>query len=392
MRWYALLLGEVRYAVPSDGGAALFSLFKTAHFSPKALKRCEKTQKIRFWIACAEAARFERDASDAGVAFAREAERGLPFLWRRVCRRPGLLVGALLALLLVTASQLFVWEIELSGNSALGKEELEAQLCEAGLYRGAFLPSLDKDAVALLLREADTRISYASVNVNGTVARVQIREEEQPTTPPRSPANLVAARDGVVTMPLIFEGECVVAAGEAVRAGQLLASGISDTQNHGYRLTRAAGQVLARTQHVYTVTVPFSDTVKSYTGREKRSVSVFFFHFERNFFENSGNQTEKYDIMTNNYIAHLPDGRSLPWGASVTTAAEYELLPIRRSAAEARALALSRLGEQLAADSAGRTMLSRVIETSVSEDAITLICTVTCEEDIAQVAEFSTEQ
>ncbi len=390
MRADGFLLGEVGYRVSLENGTALFLLLQSEGFAPKALKRCEKTKEISFWLSAATARRFDEAAKNAALEITGRRERGVPFLLGGLRARPGFLAGAVLALALLILSQLFVWDVKILGNERVPTEELTAELQDAGLYCGTFLPALDREGVAFALREGDARVVYAAVNVSGTVARVQIRESEPvPEESVVTPANLVAGRDGVITLPLIFEGECKVTTGEVVRAGQLLASGVMDTQNHGYRLTRAAGQVLARTTHTYTVTVPFESTEKAYNGEEKKDITLFFFNFARKVFKSTGNSTTECDIINNIYQPVLPSGKRLPFGIEVTTAKEYAQVPVRYSATEARAMALSLLEEQLAADSAGRTMLSRVTETRVDGEGITLICTVTCEEDIAKVVEVA---
>ena len=270
----------------------------------------------------------------------------------------------------------------------LTDEELLDELSAAGLLKGSFIPRLDKNNIVVALRQGDSRIAYATVNVSGTVAYVQVRESEQPTTEKKTaPANLVAACDGTVTMPLIFEGKCIVAAGDVVRAGQILASGILDTDNNGYRLTRAAGQVLARTTHTYTVTVPFAYEEKVYTGKSGLELSLLFFGTDRKVFKNTSKTIEECDIIEKTVWYHI-GGVTLPFGVVSRRLTEYEMHPATRTAREAHALASAELQARLAADSAGRTLLSRTVETVVDDTGITLICTVVCEEDIAMTAEI----
>jgi similar to stage IV sporulation protein len=169
-------------------------------------------------------------------------------------------------------SQLFLFDVRVEGNEQIGEDELHALLDEVGLSRGAFLPGIEEGEVAIALRQRDGRIAYAAVNLRGNVARVQIRERVTPPQRVTAPANLVAKCDGVVTMPIVFAGEVLVREGEIVRAGQLLVSGILDSEKHGYRVTRAAGEVLARTTHTYTVRVPFS-----YLERCKRATTAMSF-------------------------------------------------------------------------------------------------------------------
>ena len=228
------------------------------------------------------------------------------------------------------------------------------------------------------------------MNLRGTVAYVQIREAlVQPQTPSVTPANLVAARDGVVTLPLIFEGQVLVREGDVVRAGQILAGGVLDSEKHGYRVTRAAGQVFARTVHTYNVTVPFVYEEKVPLGKEKYEICISFFGFEEKVLKSTGNSYMNYDIIQTTKKLSLSDGTPLPVGLTVTRLVPYGTSIATRSATEARALAYAELAEQLAADSTGRTTLSRTVEVLADADGITLVCTVVCEEDIALSAEFA---
>ena len=300
-----------------------------------------------------------------------------------------MLVGILLGLTLFCGARLFLWDIRVTGNERIEAAELERELAAAGLAKGCFLPSLDRDGVAAATREGDARIAYLTVNLTGTVAYVQMRETEPVAPPlPSAPANLVAKCDGVITLPLVFEGECLVTEGQVVRAGQLLASGLIDTQNHGYRVTRSAGQVMARTVHTYTVTVPLSYEQKTYTGEVGREVSLLFFDRARKVFKTTGNITNDCDIIKETKWIALPSGKTLPFGFAVMRASGYTYLPAVRTVAEARRMALEELDALLAADGAGRVLLQKTVETVADGTGVALVCTVICEEDIAATAEF----
>jgi similar to stage IV sporulation protein len=385
MRLDLLLLGFVDFEASSEDATSLFEDLRSEGISPKRVKRCEKSEKICFTCTLFSASRLLKKRP---MLF--EVRRGgAPVLLSKLCRRPGLLCGLLLALVLLFASRLFVWDVEVEGNETIETDELVSELAAAGLFRGSFLPRLDREAVAIDLRRGDDRIAFATVNLRGTVAYVQVRESaEFPQSTAPSPANLVAKCDGIITLPLIFEGECLVSEGEVVRVGQILASGVIDSEKHGYRVTRAAGQVMARTVRTYTVTVPFAYEEKVYTGKVGREISLLFFTKQGKLFKNSGNVGGKYDIITNINWWTLSNGRQLPIGFLVRDVAEYELRPAMRDGVEARELAYAELERQLIRDSVGRSMLERTVELSANADGITLICTVVCEEDIAETAEI----
>ena len=384
MRLDLLLLGYREFVVSEADAAACFDALQAERISPKRVKRYQKTGEIGFICNGWEAKRSPRSLPTLREIGA----GGLPvWLWS-ARKRPGLLCGILLAALMVTVASLVVWDIEIIGNEQITDIELEAAMQAAGVTRGSWLHGVDTGALAISLREADSRLSYVAINRKGTVLEVQVRECVTPPKEAVKPANLVAKSDGVITLPLIFEGECLVSEGEVVRAGQLLVSGVIDSEKHGYRITRAAGQVLARTTKIYEVRVPFEDREKRYTNGEKWEITLFFFDFCQKVFKSTGNYNNNCDIIENIKWVTLPTGHRLPVGICNTVYRFYEYGTVLRSAVEARALALAELEERLAADSVGRTMLEKHIEMRADEKGITLICTVIVEEDIALVREF----
>ena len=389
MRPDLFFFGAVRYRVDVSDAALLLSVLQKAHIVPGALRKSDKTGEIRFYLSCKQAKVFEHFAKAELLAFSGK-EKGVPVLLRELLHAPGLLVGILLAVLLLIGAHSVVWDIRITGAELLSNAELEAVLAELGVYRGAALSSLVGDDVALSLREKEPRVGYAAVNLSGTVVYVQVRESEPVPVPnSKSPANLVAARDGVITMPLVFEGECLVEVGEVVRAGQILVGGVRDTQNHGYRITRAAGQVLARTVHTYTVRVPFSYEQKAYTGEKESELSLLFFQFAQKVFKIDAQKLCKCDIIEEIKYFRTPTGAMLPFGYALTNALFYEVQTCTRDLQAARGEALAELERMLAADGADRTLLEKHVEWSVDSEGVTLVCTVVCEEDIARTVEFS---
>ncbi len=384
MRLDLFLVGFAEYAVSGDLAAEAFERLHEKGISQKGTKRYEKTGEIHFFCTLRESKKLQGD--EALLTPVRRG--GLPLLCRELWHRPGLLCGLMLAVALLVGARLFLWEIEVEGNEQIAADELLSELSAAGLSRGTFLPKLDEEGVALALRQGDGRIAYATVNLRGTVARVQIREAITPTKPAVLPAELVAARDGVVVLPLVFEGEVLVREGDVVRAGQVLAGGVIESEKHGTRMTRAAGQVWARTVHTYRVEVPFSYEETVLTGKRGYDVDLLFFGFRLKVFKNSGNLPKECDIIQNIKWCTLPNGRTLPIGVAITTSAAYRVQGATRTATEARELAMAELTASLAADSAGRTVLSRTVETVVGENGVKLICTLVCEEDIALTREL----
>lgn len=389
MSAYLFLLGYRDLYVEADVITDFFELCRTLEITPKNMKRVGKSEDITCRLTRFCAARLMALATEKGIPITVRKSGGLPALWLRFLRRPGIVFGTVLALALLVLAHLFVWDVEITGYETLTAQELEERLAAAGLSRGAFLPRLDSDAVTLSLRQSDARIAYATVNLVGTVAQVQIKEAEREPTPlPTAPANLVAKQDGVVLLPLVFEGECLVSVGERVRAGQVLASGIIESTAGGFRITRAAGQVLARTEEQIVVNVPFDYQEKVYTGRVFREIEVSFFGARGKVFKNTGNIANSCDIIKGEK-KFSAGTHTLPLQLAFTEYYEYTAVAARHTATEALALAKAELAARLSAAAEARTLLSTTIETVVGEQGITLLCTAVFEEDIARVLEFS---
>ena len=202
------------------------------------------------------------------------------------------------------------------------------------------------------------------------------------------PANLVARCDGVITLPLVFEGECQVEIGDTVRAGQILASGVLNSEVEGVRLTRAAGEVLVRTTRTYRIFVPFAYKEQVYTGKERSALVLHFFGKDRNIFNFTNTIEGECDIIRETQYLQNSNGYDLPIGFTRTVCRAYEWRDATRTATQARSLALEQLSAAIAADGEGRTLLWKSTELSVDEQGVTLLCTLVCEENIAATQEL----
>ena len=389
MSWFLFLTGTVTLRVKAASQTEFFELCRTRELTPKAVKRVEKTGNITCRFTRMAARELLAGAKELGLDVAPLESRGLPALWHRFIRRPALVIGTVLALALLACSRLFLWEVSLVGCDEQVKEEILAELDGIGLGKGAFLPRVDTDEIELELRRTDVRVGYVSVNLVGTVAFVQIKPAEPKNDQaPTGPANLVAKKDGFVVLPMIFEGERLVEVGEYVRRGQLLASGIIDSESGTSRITRAAGQVLARTEETITVCMPFLYEEKAYNGDVFYEVEVQFFGLCGKVFKNTGKMTALCDIIVSNRT-FCAGARTLPVGITLTRYHAYAYQSAKRTAAEALELAKVELAARLALEGQTRHLLSTTVETVVDGQGVTLVCRATFEEDIGQVQEFS---
>ncbi|MBQ8431330.1 MAG: sporulation protein YqfD [Clostridia bacterium] len=314
---------------------------------------------------------------------------GLPSFLYRHRKRVGILVGALLSLLLLVTSQRFLWDIRIKGNESLTDAQVLAELEACGLRVGSLLSTMDpREMENRVLMQSD-RISWISIGFHGTVAEVQIIEYQAlPQAESRLPANLIAAFDGQIEVLELYRGNAVVKVGQAVRKGELLVSGLYDSSLQGYRYTRAAGKVLARTEHVFVVEIPLTYEEKRYGEPQKSDVWLNFFGFSTKILKNSGNLPPTCDIIEEekNLFPFLT--AAVPIEVRITTQYPYELVTATRTPEAALELAYAALEQQMAALSGDAVLLQKNITTQLSEENLRLECRLVCVEDIARQVEF----
>lgn len=386
--------GGRRIRVPKEFRTDVLNLCLLYGESPVRME-AEADGAISFTLPVSSARALVREARARGMELEVRGAFGIPSLLCRLLRRPGLFAGAVLGLLLLLLSGRFVWAVEVKGNETVTDAEVKEILSACGFGVGSYLPGLEIPALENHVLVFTDRLSWLSINIDGTVASVQVLERTVGTPAEESarrPANLIAARDGQIEYTEIFRGECEVKAGQAVREGELLVSGVYEGTNTGNRFTRAAGRVLARTEHTFEVEIPYAWEEKQEDTPVLCALTLKFFNFSLNFFENSGNMGESCDIIENEKVLPMGGRHVLPISLAVKTAVPYTLESRTRTEEEALTLAHEALGRELAALSANAVLLSKEIRTEVGETGVRLLCTVSAVEDIARVQEFEIEE
>jgi similar to stage IV sporulation protein len=192
-----------------------------------------------------------------------------PFLWR-FRRRFALIISLLIMSIGLFALSLFVWEIDVNGNESIPKEVILQELRELGIGIGTYRRNIDSKEIQNLMILKIPEIEWLAVNVRGSRADVGMRERDPiPVIIPKdTPCNIVSKKDGLIISMYTFEGSPAAAIGDAVEAGQLLVSGLIDSNIIGMRQVHARADITARTWYEYTSVIPSTAIGKRYTGRE----------------------------------------------------------------------------------------------------------------------------
>lgn len=327
-----------------------------------------------------------------GIEIVRLRERGVPSLLGRYRRRYGFFAGLALFAAIFFLSGTVIWGIKIDGNARLSEREVLTELRRCGLSVGSRKSGLDVSAIENRVLIESDEISWISVNIIGTVAEVEIREiEVEEEREQYLASNIVAARDGQIELFEDVRGNIVLNIGDYVRKGELIVSGLYDSQTQGIRYTDAKGRVLARTERDISVSIPFKYEKKRYTGKVFTEKYLIFFEKEIKFYTNAGNLYASCDtIDTVEYINFFSAGE-LPVGVRTVKHMEYVYEDAERTPEDAERLADYKLSCELAALADDGELLRKSKVYRVTDTAYIIDCHIQRIENIAERREIKIE-
>ena len=382
--------GSVRVTVPLSLRTAVFDWLFHAEITPYREQVTET--EVSFLLLRRDIPHFRCAAAENGWDCGYGMVRGLPAVLTFLGKRPGIAAGFAVLFIWCFVSQHFIWRVEISGNIHVSDAEIESLLSELGCGVGDWIPGINYDWVHANYRARSDNIAWLSVYQNGTVAEVQVRESKKPPVPEDKTgvyANVVAEQGGEVVLVEVFHGEAAVHSGDVVLPGEVLISGVCQMRHENqYRLTYAAGRVLAKVACPISVEIAREREVKRYTGREKTDFSVKIFKKEINLFKTTGNPYATCDTISTMEEVCLWNRYTIPVWIGKTVYREYETVTEEIDAASAAEEAMAELRRRMETATAEGELVSQSITISVSEENCRIDCLLYCEKDIARTEEF----
>lgn len=318
---------------------------------------------------------------------------GLPYYFGRLLARPGLIAGLVAALLLLILGSSVLWDIRVAPNDGIETAELKALLAGYGVKPGARLSRLDIGDIQTRIERDSGEIAWLSINVIGTVAYVEVIPEvkESPQSIGEGDgANLVAERDGVIVGFELIAGEPAAEIGQTVKKGELIASGLYDSERFGFRATHAKGRVFARTEYLFEAEIPYDYTVREAQSSKISEISIIFFSFRQKFFKKGGFSGTKYDKIYSDIYIYSSGDATIPIGLSVTRVPIFTERAAKRTPAEAVDIAYFEINRKILASLPEAEILSKSFIGGENADgtAYRLECRVECIDDIALPVPF----
>ena len=233
--------------------------------------------------------------------------QGPAFFFYRHRRRWWFLIGAAVCTGIIYVMSLFIWQIDIDGNSKYTDELILQALAQMNVKTGCQkseidLPEIEEELrimyneitwvsasiagtkLQIELREGDLKISGSSGGgQTGNVKRVENRENNPKTQNGESetdlPANLVADEDAIITNLVVRRGTVAVRYGDEVKKGDVLIEGKVYIYNEDETLKKvdyltAEGDVFGKYQELYEKHYQRKHEVRSYTGKNYRELGV----------------------------------------------------------------------------------------------------------------------
>lgn len=280
---------------------------------------------------------FDAASADVKRIVLRDGERleivasgGLPELiqWAWDWRFAAVFVAVLGALTVFLPSRILFVRVE--GNEEVPARRILEEAEDCGVFFGASRRELRSEQVKNQLLYAIPELRWAGVNTDGCVATITVSERDAGEGPGEDlPGDVVAAVDAVVTEVIHQAGTALVSPGQAVEAGQVLISGLTDL-GHSTSVERAEGEVYGLTRRSVTVRLPAKTVQKVPTGEVQRKISLLIGKKRVNFLNDSGIlHGTCVKMRTVNYMT-LPGGFRLPVALVTETYALCETTEVER--------------------------------------------------------------
>ncbi|SDH47729.1 similar to stage IV sporulation protein [Alteribacillus persepolensis] len=242
-------------------------------------------------------------------------------------KRAGFVAGILLfTAALILLSQM-VWKVEIEGAQPVLQHEIEKNLTDMGVSKGAFaflLPSPEQIQKEILERTDGT--TWIGVEKRGTTYHFEVVEQtlpEEAEVPP--PRHITANKTAVIHSIYAEQGQVLVDRNQLVHEGDILISGFIGKGKHA-RTVAAKGEVLGETWYKVTVDIPVKPKADTLTGRSERKYILDIFGFELPLWGMDAD--EAFDIFKKTKNTHdaAVFGYTLPIAWNVETYQESRLV------------------------------------------------------------------
>lgn len=275
-QWFTFLRGKVFVKIEGRIVERVINQLLRAGITIWNVKRAG-TETITFYLSLEDVHNFRRAvrASECKVTFLRG--QGVPFLFKRLLKNSGFMIGGLAFFVIVFLLSNMVWGIEIKGASPQTEHSIRKELEEMGVSKGKMQFSIpDVENIQRELSYRMNNITWVGVELQGTTFHFQVVEKNAPESPESTGLqHIVAKKKAIITGMFVEEGDPQVNVNDYVNKGQLLVSGLIGNEKEPKGVS-AKAKILGETWYKTSVELPLKSRFIVFSGNEKRKHYVGF--------------------------------------------------------------------------------------------------------------------
>ncbi len=238
------------------------------------------------------------------------------------------IIGLVIAALIIKWVNMYVWDIEFTGNNIYSDQYINNYLASIGIENGIRINNIDCEWLEHKIREDFDEVTWASVSVNGTRVSIAIKENDGAHIQDKEEVygDICSADDGIVESVIVRSGTPMVKKGDEVIAGQVLVSGkivIADAYGEEMETidTQVDADVLIRTDIQYNDCIYRSYKDKEYTDKKKTTYVIDAYGKEITLLNH--NLDDNWDIVSDEISPKLFGRISLPLKINIIKYNQY---------------------------------------------------------------------
>lgn len=287
-------------------------------------------------------------AKKTGTRIKIKKKCGIPFILNRYKKRRVFAGILAIAAIFIAVMANFVWNIEISGNEKISKDEILIALADEGLKTGALKGKINTTDVINSIRLKRSDIAWIGITIKGTNAEVKIKES---TAAPEIIAqdefcNIVANKEGMITKISAQNGTATVKVGDIVKKGDVLVNGYLEGKYTGLRYVHAIADIEAKVWYSKKEKFSLNQQVPRETGNLEEKYSLAINNFKINFYKTLS-KFEKYDTICESKRLKLFSNFYLPIELVKNTNKEYVLENVTYTEEELIDISKQRIEEEL---------------------------------------------
>ncbi len=275
-------------------------------------------------------------------------KKGVPFLLHRYQKRKIFFALFLIIILSIILLSNFIWNIEVTGNNRIPKEEILSILQNNNLKIGKCKIGLKTNSIVQQIRLERNDIAWVGIDIKGTNAIVEIVEADlKPEIINEDEfCNIIATKDGIITKITAQNGTPVAKQGDMVTKGSVLIGGWLEGKFTGTRYVHANGEIQARVWYSEKTKIPLKQLEKVPTGKQENKYSVKINNFKINLLKGVS-KFEKYDTIETTKKLKLFSNFYLPIEIYKKTFSEYQEKEINYTVEEAKSIGIAQAQQKL---------------------------------------------